>query len=297
MSLSSSRVSPQILLSSTGRGWNGIDAEFLHVGRGRLHVPGSEKHGLGVHFGAPVNADCSCGGHRMRRVQKAGDIDIVPAGIGGSWEDDADCRILSLSLQPSLVQQVAEELGRDFSNADLVPKLQVRDVRIEAIAWAIKADMEAATPSEPLYIDLLANALAVRVIETMAGRSVPGSRDQPRLSTRQLRTLTDFIEANLDQKLRLVDLARVAGVSVTRLKILFRNATGVPVHQYVIRRRVEHARALMTMTVMPLSEVAVAAGFAHQGHMTSTMRRLIGQTPGEIVRGASEFRRKPRSSV
>jgi AraC family transcriptional regulator len=224
----------------------------------------------------------------MRRVQKPGDIDIVPAGMGGSWEDEADCRILQMSLHPSLLHEVAEELGR---GAELQPRLQVRDTRIEAIGWAVKADLEADIPSDPLYIDLLANALAVRLVETANGSAMPPkSRSESRLSARRLRMLTEYIESNLDQKLQLANLAKVAGVSVTRLKSLFRNSTGVPVHQYVIRRRVEYARALLATTAMPASEVAVAAGFSHQSHMATTMRRILGQTPGDIVRQASDFR-------
>ena len=290
MTFSSLQPSPQILLTSAGRGWSGLDADFLHIPRGLLHVPGGEMHGLGMHFGPAVNADCHCGGLRMRRVQKPGDIDIVPAGMDGSWEDDAECSILLLSLQPSLLHQIAEELGRDPRKTELRPRLQVRDTRIEAIGWAIKADLEADTPADPLYIDLLANALAVRLIETASGgSSLPESRSEPKLSARQLRVLTEFIENSLDQKLHLADLAKVAGVSVTRLKTQFRNSTGVPVHQYVIRRRVEYARALMATTAMPASEIAVAAGFSHQSHMASTMRRLLGQKPGDIVRYAREF--------
>ncbi|MCQ4628834.1 AraC family transcriptional regulator [Shinella sp. CPCC 100929] len=281
----------QILLTSAGRNWTGLDADFLHIPRGLSHVPGGKLHTLGMHFGPPVKADCSIGGRRMRRVQKPGDIDIVPAGMDGSWEDDADCRILRLSLHPSLLDQVAGELGRDAGKIELMPRFQVRDARLEGIGLAIKADLEADTPSDPLFIDLLANALAVRLIETASGDfRARDDRSEPKLSARQLRILTDFIEANLDQRLRLADLAMVAGVSVTRLKTLFRNSTGAPVHQYVIRRRVEYARALMVTTTMPASEIAVAAGFAHQSHMTLTMRRLLGQTPGEIARQTNEFR-------
>lgn len=288
---STAQPSPQILLTSANRAWNRLTAEFLHIPRGLSQVPGGESHRLGVHFGPPVNAHCSYGGRSVRRVQKMGDIDIVPAGMGGSWEDDADCRVLQLSLHPSLLHQVAEELGQDAGKTELLPKYQLRDTRIEAICWAIKADLEAATPSDPLYIDLLANALAVRLIEVASGSSAQAeSYDGSKLSPRKLRILTEFIETNLDQKLLLADLARVAGVSATRLKALFRNSTGVPVHQYVIRRRVEYARALMATTAMPASEVALAAGFSHQSHMSSTMRRLLGQTPGEIARQAGDFR-------
>jgi AraC family transcriptional regulator len=35
---------------------------------------------------------------------------------------------------------------------------------------------------------------------------------------------------------------------------------------------------------MPLGQIALEAGFAHQSHMTTWMRRLLGATPGEIMR-------------
>jgi AraC family transcriptional regulator len=295
MSPDSEQRSPRILLSSSGRNWTGLDADFVHVPRGLSRVPGSDLHGLGMHFGPPVKADCSIGNERMRRVQKPGDIDIVPAGMHGSWEDDADCRILRLSVRPALVDEVAAELARAPHNVGLRPRFQVRDVRLEAIGWAVKADLEAETPSDPLFIDSLAHALAVRLIEVASdSRTAPETLGESKLSARQLRLLADYIESHLDQKLQLADLARVAGVSVTRLKILFRNSTGAPVHQYVIRRRVECARALLVTTAMPASEVAIAAGFAHQSHMTATMRRILGQTPGDIVRRASDLRPKPQ---
>ena len=221
----------------------------------------------------------------MRRLQKAGDIDIIPAGVDGSWNDDAECTILRIGLQPSLLNHVAEDLGKYRETFQLVPRFQVRDTRIEGIAWAIKADLEATTPSDALYVESLANALAVRLIETAREfSSVAVASRTPKFSARQSRVLTDFIETNLDRKLHLSELAGVVGVSATRLKTLFRNSFGVPVHQYVIRRRIEHARALITTTLMSLSEVAASAGFAHQSHMTTTMRRLLGQTPGEIIR-------------
>lgn len=291
MTVYTEHPSPRILLSSAGRNWTGLDADFVHIPRGLSHVPGGNLHRLGMHFGPPVKADCSIGGTRMRRVQKPGDIDIVPAGIDGSWEDDADCHILRLSLHPSLLDQVAEDMGHRVGKIELLPRFQVRDARIEGIGRALKADLEADAPSDPLFIELLANALAVRLIETAnGGFPTREKHSEAKLPERRLRILTEYIEANLDQKLQLAGLAVVAGVSVTRLKALFRNSTGTSVHQYVIHRRVEYARALMGTTTMPVSEIALAAGFAHQSHMASTMRRLLGQTPGEIVRQASEFR-------
>ncbi|MCH4547426.1 AraC family transcriptional regulator [Rhizobium changzhiense] len=274
-----------VLFSSAGRNWNSLEADLVQIPAGQAQAQSGELHVLGMHFGPPVNADCLVGGSRRRGVQKPGDIDFIPAGVDGVWEDDATCQVLRLTLRPTLIDQVAQGLGRNADEIDLVPRLQLRDTRIEAIGWAIKADLEADTPSDPLYIDLLANALAVRLIEIATlGEARTHAEIGPKMSTRQLRILIEFIETNLDQKLHLADLASVAGVSSTRLKSLFRNSTGTPVHQYVIRRRVEYARALIATTTMPASQIALAAGFAHQSHMATTMRRLLGQTPGEIGR-------------
>jgi AraC family transcriptional regulator len=298
MALPSPQPSPQVLFSSAGRAWSALDAVLINIPRGLLRAPAGGLHTLGMHFGPPVNADCSVGGKRMRRVQKSGDIDFIPAGMDGSWEDDADCQILRLRLHSSLMEQVAEDLGRDAAKIEFVPRLQLRDARIEAIGWAIKADLEADTPSDPLYIDHLASALAVRLFETATdGRPLPGADGASRMSARHLKLLTEFIEVNLGEQLHLADLAKVAGVSVTRLKTLFRNSTGMSVHQYVIRRRTEYARALIATTTMPASEIAFVAGFSHQSHMASTMRRILGQTPGDITRPAREIGPKLLRSV
>ncbi|QWT21244.1 AraC family transcriptional regulator [Bacillus sp. NP157] len=281
----SSNPHPRILASSAGRGWMHLDAAFVEIPRGLARVQAPAQHVLGMHFGPPVKADCSCDGLRLKRIQRPGDIGFVPAGAESTWEDDRSCRLLRLGLSATLVDSVATELGRNPATLDLLPQLQLRDARLEAIGWAIKADLEADDPSDPLYIEHLTHALAVRVIETTtAPRPRPDAERAPTMSRRQLALLVEYIEANLHQKLHLADLASIAGMSVTRFKMVFRNSTGMPVHQYVLRRRIECARAMIASTRMPISEVALAVGFAHQSHMATTMRRILGHTPGVIAR-------------
>src|SRR6478752_8028131 len=103
MNLSAPKPSPLILGSSAGGARHMLEAALVHVPRGVSRAPASERHRIGIHFGPPVNAECSVGGLRMRRLQKHGDIDFVPAGVDGVWEDDADCRILRLGFHASLL--------------------------------------------------------------------------------------------------------------------------------------------------------------------------------------------------
>lgn len=136
------------------------------------------------------------------------------------------------------------------------------------------------TLSHPLYIDFLARALTTRATRSFRERSSVS----PAMPEYQRKALTDFIDANLEQKLHIADLAEVVGMGATRFKEAFRNTMGMSVRQYVIRRRVAYARGLIETTTLPISEIALAAGFTHQSHMVSTMRRLLGRTPGELVR-------------
>jgi AraC family transcriptional regulator len=54
------------------------------------------------------------------------------------------------------------------------------------------------------------------------------------------------------------------------------------VHQYVIRRRVDYASGLVSSNDLPLSQIALQAGFANQSHMARWMKRLTGITPRRL---------------
>jgi len=107
------------------------------------------------------------------------------------------------------------------------------------------------------------------------------------LSVQQLRRVSDHIEAHLDQRLSLAQLARVAGVSASHFKTLFKRSTGLPAHAYVIQRRVERARVLLARGDLPASQIALEVGFSHQSHMARHMRRILGVTPASFRRSFS----------
>jgi AraC family transcriptional regulator len=94
----------------------------------------------------------------------------------------------------------------------------------------------------------------------------------------------ELIEARLDQRLALAELAAAAGLSPSHFKPLFKASTGLAPHQFVIRRRVERARALLLDGRLPMAQVALESGFAHQSHMARAMRRILRTTPGALRR-------------
>ncbi len=50
-------------------------------------------------------------------------------------------------------------------------------------------------------------------------------------------------------------------------------------HQYLLRRRIERAEALLKEAEISLVEVAVTVGFQTQAHFTAVFKRFAGDTP------------------
>jgi AraC family transcriptional regulator len=99
------------------------------------------------------------------------------------------------------------------------------------------------------------------------------------LSGQKLRQVMNFIADNYGGDLRLDELAQVAGMSSFHFAREFKRTTGTTPHQYLIKFRVERAKALLAEGEMPLIEVGLRSGFSHQSHFTRLFRRLTGTTP------------------
>ncbi|MEM5315196.1 AraC family transcriptional regulator [Paraburkholderia sp. JHI869] len=269
------------LRSSVGLGWHGGGAELLRVSAGEHRFPAMTYHRIGIHVGTPVRARCACDGRRQSRLQAHGDADVVPAGVEGEWTDDADCTILRVWFDDRFVRSIAQQMENPWGQREIRPHLQLRDPRINALAGALLAEIDAGTACDPLFAESISTAMVVRLLgatdSALRGRTAT-------LATHKAARVTDYIESHLDQRLTLGELAALVDLSVPHFKALFRETLGMPVHQYVVRRRVERARALLIEGQLSLSQVALEAGFSHQSHMAHWMTRLLGATPREFAK-------------
>ncbi|HEX6240248.1 MAG TPA: AraC family transcriptional regulator [Polyangiales bacterium] len=259
---------------------HGVDVAWQAVRPGTVQLPASSEHRIRVYAGGPIASVCSSG---ERFVSQAGELDLMPAGYADSWREESEGASLWLGLSPRLLHRAAEDLGLDHSRG-LDLQHQFRDPRIEHIAWALEDERRSGYENGALYRESLGLALSVHLLRRYAApRPIQGG-----LSPARLRRLTEYIDAHLAQELSLGELASIAGVSATHLKAQFRQSTGQPVHQYVMRQRVDRARHLLEETELSISQIALDTGFAHQSHLARCMRRLLGTTPSGVRRTFAE---------
>jgi AraC-like DNA-binding protein len=111
----------------------------------------------------------------------------------------------------------------------------------------------------------------------------PRAADRPRarggLAPWQQRKIDRYLRDHLDRAAPLDQLAELVTLSVGHFCRAFKATFGDTPHAYLVRLRLEKAQEMMLATRDPLSQIALATGFADQAHLTKTFRRGVGQTP------------------
>jgi len=90
----------------------------------------------------------------------------------------------------------------------------------------------------------------------------------------------DYLIAHMTEATDFQTLARHVGLSAWHLIRVFRKATGLTPHAWLVDRRVHRARELLREGESP-SHIAVQCGFADQAHLTRSFKARLGVTPGQ----------------
>ena len=137
-------------------------------------------------------------------------------------------------------------------------------------------------PSEAnqLFVDHMMLALTAHVAQAYGGLR-PGSRSaRGGLAPWQVKRACERLDSDLGGKLSLQQIAAEFDLSVSHFSRAFRTSTGLPPHQWLLQQRVKAAKQLMTVRDLPLSEIAISAGFANQSHFTRVFSAAVGVSPG-----------------
>jgi AraC family transcriptional regulator len=92
--------------------------------------------------------------------------------------------------------------------------------------------------------------------------------------------VTEHIQDNLHAELRLGELSGLVHMSAYHFARLFKRSTSLPPHQFVVRRRIDRASALLMSRELSIAAIARATGFRTVSHFTTVFRRITGTTPG-----------------
>lgn len=152
------------------------------------------------------------------------------------------------------------------------------DPLVGAAALQLLSELHKGPSADDGFMERLAVVMleqAFRGLTTLGNRGI-----NPRhVHFSRLQAVLNFIHGNLAGDLSAENLAARADVSVAHFCRIFRDATGVPPHKYVLAARLDLARKLLTQSTLPISRIAEECGFSSQSHLTATFRAAHSSTP------------------
>ncbi|MBI4382080.1 MAG: helix-turn-helix transcriptional regulator [candidate division NC10 bacterium] len=272
------------VLDETSTDWprfSVISSSYDVSGRREIDYQGPEL-GLILRSGGPTHDVLRMEDGRTERFTfRPGQVLLIPAGerVRGYIQGGGATIRNALLLAES--DWIAWASGGEFE----LPHLGLRwsadlgnPLIVEAMV-ALERETQQPGPMGRTYAESLALVILTEVARHHAVRPAEVSRSDG-IAPRRLRRVIDYIEAHLGEDISLLDLAVEAGVSRVHFVRQFKRLAGLSPHQYVLRRRVERAAALLKDQDACLKALAHEVGFSSQSHLTSAFRRVYGTTPG-----------------
>lgn len=270
------QASPVVLRKKAS--WGGISLDYIRFRGGELPEHSHHQHLITFSLGARCEGEIRTASGFRARAETAESVCVIPSGQPFRARLVGESEQLAIFLEPALVLRAASDARLPRRSVEVIEASAPSDAIIRHTGLALYAELEAEGLGGRLYAESLANVLAVHLL-----RHYSSSSNAPLfsggLSGQRLRRVLSFIADNYESDLSLAELALVAGMSAFHFAREFKRATGLPPHQYLIRFRVERAKALLAESRLPLVEVSSRAGFSHQSHFTRLFRRLTGTTP------------------
>ncbi len=96
---------------------------------------------------------------------------------------------------------------------------------------------------------------------------------------RALVDVAALMEANVEEPLSAVELAKSAGLSLRQVQRMFHESLETTPSKYYLKLRLRRARELLMQTQMSITQIAVSCGFQSTCHFSKSYRSLYGRTP------------------
>jgi AraC-like DNA-binding protein len=189
---------------------------------------------------------------------------------------------IRIEIPIDLQQSVIDRGRRDV---ELTPRFQFQDRRLEALVQALHGT--GTIKRQPSAAAMLSIALVDRLMELCASTKVSPMSD--RFSRTLARLIVDCIDQSLASPVDVETVASLTGLGRTQFSKLFRTSFGMPLHQYVIARKVHIATRRLLEEVL-VTDLSQELGFSSHAHFSTVFKSHVGTTP-------SDYRKRRLSSA
>jgi AraC family transcriptional regulator len=175
----------------------------------------------------------------------AGDLALCDRHVG-EWVGLMNVSHLQLGISDAALMASSDGA---YGEVELRASRKFADPSLSALVAAARAEMVAGFPSGRLFLDSVEQAMAVALVKGHAVRHRAVQLYRGGLGSARLRRIKELVHAKMEFDLSLDEMAQSVGLSTAHFARMFRKSTGETPHQFVLRQRLERAKAMLRAPV------------------------------------------------
>lgn len=273
--------------------WNGTGLnlyEFSGDNDGSVEPPAKSDFGMAFLINGHIKANYRLNSSKWApmNVQPNTGFLVRPGSIlNWQWrnKDAGDLRpqAVNVILDTGLIYKTALEcLDLDSSSIELPNTMAIQDMLLSSISIELLNEANNQSLLGKIYVETLSQLMIIRLLNRHIRIRLGIKTGKGGLPRHLQNRIGDYINENLAGDISINVLATLAGLSSYHFIRMFNRSFGVPPHQYVLTRRIEKAKQLLTYSALSMTQVALEVGYQSHSHFSNAFRRFTGYTPSQF---------------
>ncbi|SES85357.1 helix-turn-helix domain-containing protein [Thalassotalea agarivorans] len=275
----------EIEVSSAGLNWQGVILEkgcSPHFYPNNVYTPY-------FYFALALDQELSW------QVETPGGMQALKSAPGNIWinppatpftHDIAEpCYFIILAIEEDtlLAQSPFNLTGKSLQ---FLNNYNVEDDTIKGIIELFFLDAKAGGQNGSAFVSNLLSLLASHYIKHYSNYLdlAESKTTVSKFDASHIQKIDNYIENNLGTNVSIDELAQQVHCSKFHFLREFKKLMSVTPYQYLISKRLEAAKTMMTNGTTNIAEVAHATGFNDQAHFTRAFKTQFEQTPGQYLK-------------
>jgi AraC family transcriptional regulator len=285
-------VSGRLIAAGTGQVWKDLLVRIYaepRVQEGVIIPAVAEPHIVRILSGTAVFEERDLGGPWLKTRIETGDFFLTasksPYEVRWRVVGSEPFQAMHLHLGLPILTRAIEEARKQAPGAMHLRDLSgFKDDFLTTLIEALRGELMSHHSASPLFIQGVAQSLAVHLIRNYADQTKDVQEYHGGLPGFKLRKINDLMVTHLDDEFSLIRLAREAEMSEFHFSRLFKRTTGLTPSQYFIHLRMEKARRLLRETNKSVIEIGLEVGYTSPSHFAQIFRREVGISPSDYRR-------------
>lgn len=195
--------------------------------------------------------------------------------------------ILPGTPHDKLYAEVGDVVSLQFVTSDCYLKesgvFHIQDEEIRALFARMRAEIDAHNPHRKPMLKCLLGEILI-LLSRMEQLTSPENND--------IESAARFIDEHYREKIDFRKLAADCSYSYDRFRHIFKEHMGNAPRDYMIARRLSHAKFLLETTHQSIAAIAEVCGFSNNAQLSAMFKRHFGEAPAMYRRNTKKHKEK-----